>query len=105
MSFQSLPFRCWLLRIWTSRSEPPEDCELQAALLRDHRRRVFAPGGCRARARGLGGCCSHNLNLQSILIALRRRMKTAHESRQTLFTAARGNAENFPSARSKLLRI
>src|SRR5438094_10654844 len=62
-------------------------------------------GGCRARARGWGGCCSHNLNLQSILIALRRRMKTAHESRQTLFTAARGNAENFPSARSKLLRI
>src|SRR5438552_18040972 len=43
-------------------------------------------GGCRARARGLGGCCSHNLNLQSILIALRRRMKTAHESRQTLIT-------------------
>src|SRR6266568_5289428 len=56
-------------------------------------------GGCRARARGFGGCCFHNLNLQSILIALRRRMKTAHGSRQTLFTAARGNAENFTSAR------
>jgi len=23
-------------------------------------------GGCRARARRFGGCCSHNLNLQSI---------------------------------------
>jgi hypothetical protein len=28
-------------------------------------------------------------------------MKTTHESRQTLVTAARGNAENFTSARSQ----
>src|SRR5437870_229280 len=41
-------------------------------------------GGCRARARGWGGCCSHNLNLQSILIALRRRMKLTNPAKLSL---------------------